>query len=611
MANAVLERPKARPKATKPPTRGWWGNGPSPTERWPGTTLEFEAVWNGARNRWESPDGVYFYDQAAADRVVQFFPTYLRHYMGHFAGEPFTLLPYQEWLIVRPIFGWKAAATGFRRFRKLFGFLPKGAGKSPLGSGLGFYLAFCDGQAGAEVYAVASEKNQGRVVFDNARIMTETLKQIDPAFDGILIVKRDEIERTDTHSKYCVLSADASSKHGYRPYAVVLDEMHAQKNRDLYEVLWRSMIKRQEPLMLIFTHAGHDDEGICFEEYDLARRVLSGTVDEPTLLPVLFEAKPDEDPFIEPTWRRVNPGHGVTIQHDAIVALAREAEAEPRKRNDFLMWHLNRWVNQATSWLPVDWWDDCRDPVAPDAELASLPVAAGLDGAQKIDLFSLVLTFRHPLTAERANGIDVEIVSGDEQATAAKRVERLNYRVTLLPFFWIPEDTMRQREKEDGVPYSEWARQGLVFPTEGPTIDYSRIYQDITTKIAVRFPRLKQGGIGYDPAFTTDVAAQLRDRAGFKADEILQGYKYLSEPSYVFEALIKAKRIAHGGHRVLRNHIENVAIKPDPSGRIRPVRPRRAGKHIDGVVAALMGLRMLATIPDHAGIQMFFLGRRT
>jgi len=201
------------------------------------------------------------------------------------------------------------------------------------------------------------------------------------------------------------------------------------------------------------------------------------------------------------------------------------------------------------------------------------------------------------------------VVSGDDAASATKKTAQINYRIVILPFFWIPENTMRQREREDGVPYSHWVERGLVTPTEGDIIDYNRIYEDITTKIAKRFPRLKQGGIGYDPAFATDIATDLRDRAGFKTEEILQNYKYMSEPCHVLEALIKAKMVGHGGHRVLRNHIENVAVKTDDAGRIRPVKPKRTGKHIDGVVSSLMALKQLAAVADtRQSPQLFFMG---
>jgi len=584
-----------------PKPRGWWGDGPAPLAQWPGVTLGFGAKWASRRQRWESRDGQFYYDQAAADRVVEFFPTYLKHHMGHFAGQPFALLPYQEQLIVRPFFGWKYTATGLRRFRKLFAFLPKGSGKSPLGAGLGFYLAFCDGDAAAEVYAVASEKGQARVVHDQGRFMTQTMQEVDPELGRLLLVKRDEIERVDDHSKYVVLSADAASKHGFRPSAVILDEMHAQKDRNLYEVLWRSMGKRLQPAMLIFTHAGHDDEGICHEEYEYAKQVLTGLTADPSTLPVLFEAPVDADPFVEATWRKVNPGHGITIQHEAIQMLAREAQAQPRKRNDFLMWHCNRWVNQATAWIPIDWWDACRDPVPSDAELATWPCALGLDLAQKIDLACAAVVFR-----QRVEAAPVTVLPEEE---AASTEINLNYQIAVIPFFWIPEATMREREHQDGIPYAHWVDLGLVTATEGSTIDYSRIYRDLTERIVPRFPRLKQAPFGYDPAFATDIATQLRDRAGLQVFEVLQNYQHLSEVSYIFEALVRSGRVAHGGHRVLRNHVENVAIKRDDARRVKPVKPKST-KRIDGVVATLMGLKGLATVPDEAGaaFSMFFVG---
>jgi phage terminase large subunit-like protein len=185
----------------------------------------------------------------------------------------------------------------------------------------------------------------------------------------------------------------------------------------------------------------------------------------------------------------------------------------------------------------------------------------------------------------------------------------LNYRITCVPFFWIPEETMLEHEKNDGVPYSRWVELGLVTTTDGVTIDYSRIYADIVEKILPMFPLLKQGLIGYDPAFATDIATKLRDHAGLQIHEILQNYTQLSEPCHIFEALVKAKRISHGKHRILRNHVENVTLKKDDAGRIRPVKPRKASKHIDGVVATLMGVKLHGTEPEGEP-DLFFVGGR-
>jgi phage terminase large subunit-like protein len=225
--------------------------------------------------------------------------------------------------------------------------------------------------------------------------------------------------------------------------------------------------------------------------------------------------------------------------------------------------------------------------------------------AQKIDLACFAVVFRHRIDTA---AMKVEIVDEDEGRIVKKMVS-LNYRLTVVPYFWIPEDTMLEHEKVDGVPYSHWKEAGLITVTDGPTIDYNRIYDDITTKILPAFPRLKQGFVGYDPAFATDIASELRDRAGMKVEEILQNYKYMSEACYISEALIKAKHVSHGGHRVLRNHWENVSVKADDARRIRPVKPKKASKHIDGVVSTLMGIKSLAKVPDQKkGVRMFFMG---
>jgi phage terminase large subunit-like protein len=591
---------RASKKRNRPPTAGWWGDGPSPLERWPGVTIEIPGKWTGAR--WESPDGLYYYDQDAADKAVEFFPAFLTHHIGEFAGKPFHQLAYQEMLLTRPIFGWKRADTGMRRFQSVFAFIPKGGGKSPWGAGTGLYLTLCDDEPAAEVYAVAGDTKQARVVHDNARIMVEE----SPDLLEMCEVLRDAIYHPGSRSSYKVISSDASTKHGFRPHGIIFDEIHNQKDRNLFEALTKSMKKRRQPLLIIITHAGEEDEGIAYEEYEYAKRVLSGTVSDDTALPVIFESPSEEDWTDPAVWKRVNPGHGITVQHAAIAAECEKAKAEPRKLNDFLRFTLNRWVNSASAWMPVEWWDACKGTVDESA-LQSLSLAGGLDMSQKYDLTALVLTFKEPL-AEVEEKIDV--VAENEFGEKVKRSISLNFRLITVPFFWIPADTMREHEKNDRVPYSEWARMGLVTATEGNVIDYDRIFQDITGPICARFPRLRGAEIGYDPAFATDIAMKLQG-AGFRMVEVLQNYKHLSEPAHVFEALVRGKRVTHDGHRVLRWNVENCTVKQDDAGRIRPVKPRRATRRIDGVVAALMGIGrlMVETIEPEPSITFLGFGQ--
>jgi phage terminase large subunit-like protein len=270
-------------------------------------SLTFDATWSSARSRWETHAGRYYFDPEKATRACRFFPLFLRHHMGDFSGQPFDLRDDQALLIVRPIFGWRRTSDGLRRFRKAFVFAPKGWGKSPLGAGLGLYLARYDGEPAAEVYAVAGDRDQARIVHEHAKIMVE---QSPDLLDGCDIVK-NAITWPALYASYTVLSSDASTKHGFRPHGVIFDELHAQRSRDLFEALRKSMVKRAQPLLVIITHAGVDDEGICYEEYDLAKRVLTGNADVDTTLPVIFEMAPTDDWTDPVVWRRVNPGHGL------------------------------------------------------------------------------------------------------------------------------------------------------------------------------------------------------------------------------------------------------------------------------------------------------------
>jgi len=634
---AALPRPSARGKKTptppRPPTAPtpWWGSGASPNERYPGVTIEVPAVWvpldvkalretvtdDGSmwtrkdgtvvpawqvedRGRWETPDGVYYFDRAKADDACGFFPNLLVHHIGEFAGRPFELMEYQAKLLTRPIFGWKRTADGLRRFRKVFAFIPKGAGKSPWGSGTGLYCTLLDDEPAAEVYAVAADKNQARVVHENAKIMVETSPDLNELVEeGAIDVLKDSIYDQQTRSSYQVLSSDASTKHGFRPHVVIFDELHAQRSRDLFEALRKSMVKRRQPLMLIITHSGDDDEGICYEEYDYAKGVLGGHIQDDTCLPVIFEATPTDDWTSPEVWRRVNPGHGITVKPDAIAAECNEAQAQPRKLNDFLRYHLNRWVNQATAWLPIDWWDACNGLMPPDEILATLPCAIGIDMAQKIDLASAVAVFRLPIDGvptEKVEVVDVDEVTGN----VVKRTLSLNYRIAVVPAFWLPGDTLLERVKQDRVPYDLWRDQGALNETDGAVIDSDSIVRHVTHGLTQRFPLVKQAQIGYDPAFATELSIRLSSE-GYVPVEVLQNYKHLSEACQVFEALVKSKRVIHGGHPLLRWCVENVAVKTDDAGRIRMVKPKKAAKRIDGVVATVMALsRLMAAPPPEA-----------
>jgi phage terminase large subunit-like protein len=608
---ALAERKRTTRTGCTVTQRPWWAygrdrkhDGPAPHLRWPGVTIEIPAVWNRRRDHWESPDGKYYFDRDAADRACDFFPQLLRHHIGEFAGRPFDLLDYQVQLLTRPLFGWKRSADGLRRFRKLFGFLPKGAGKSPWAAGTGVYLARCDDEQAAEVYALANDRNQARTVHTNAKYMVEDQPLLS---EGCEILK-DSIFWADSRSTYQVLSSDASSAHGKRPHGLIFDELHGfvgDRDRELFEALKKSLIKRRQPMLIMISHSGTDDESLCHEEYEYAKGVLGQHMVDETHLPVLFEAQSGDDWTLPAVHARVNPGYGVTVKADAVENECLEALNDVRKRNDFLRYHLNRWVNQATAWLPVDWWDACDQPLPSDAELAMYGGAIGIDMAQKIDLTACVAVFRLPLLEPPRAEDSVEVVSVDEAGGVSKRRMSLNFRIAVLPAFWLPEETLREHVHQDRVSYDVWAEEQwredekLLYTTEGAVINEDAIIERVRDLLK-RYPLLKQGQIGYDPAFATSIGTRLRDGMGLQATEVKQGYP-LSEACQVFEALVKAKRVIHGGHKLLRWNMEHVAVKTDDAGRIKPVKPRRSGKRIDGVVATIMALSRIMVMPEPRG----------
>lgn len=554
--------------------------------RWPGVTVPID-----------DQGGAYVFDEAAADRAAQFFPTFLTHHQGEaFAGRPFALLDWQRDLIVRPLFGWKRRRDGLRRFRKLLLFIPKKQGKTQLVAGLSNLLLFCESDPGAQIMVAAADRDQARLLFNEARAMVEDCPDLSRRAD----VLRNEIVYRDLRATMKVISAEARTKHGPNLYAVIIDELHAQPDRYLVETLEKGIAARLQPLIIYLSTAGDDLETIAYEEYDYAKRLIAGTITDDRCLPVVFEAPAAADWQDPETWRQANPSLGVTVLEDYFVDEVVKARNEPRKLNAFKRLHLNIWTQQHTAWLSVDQWDRCRQPAAATltGNPGKVPCFAGLDLSSKIDLTALVLALRIDDEADQAplvvtvgppapGEFSFSEPEKDQPAPAPKRLA-LTYRVALVPFFWMPEETLDRRVKDDGIPYDVWRDQGWLRVTPGDVVDYDVILQQITDEIAPAFRILE---FGYDPWNATQFALQLSTK-GFTVTEVPQTFRHLSEPSKVLEALVVSGRVQHDGNAVMRRCVENVATVEDRAENIRPVKPSKK-KRIDGVVASVLALSRL------------------
>ncbi|MCG3134589.1 MAG: hypothetical protein HMLKMBBP_01903 [Planctomycetes bacterium] len=570
-----------RRRRPSPPPANWWGEGPAPWERWPGASL-----------RLDDAGGLYHFDAAAADQACDFFPTFLRHVKGDFAGRPFELLPWQRDLIVRPLFGWKRA-DGTRRFRKAFLEVGKKNGKSGLASGMGLLLAFGDDEPGAEVYAAAADRDQARIVFGDAAVMARENPDFLRAAD--VTVLRNAIVQTATNSTFKAVSSEVGTKHGFNVHGLIFDEFHTQRTRDLYDTLYKGTSARRQPVVFIITTAGDDRESICYEEYEYAKKVRDGVIVDEQYLPVIFESDPAADWTAERTWRASNPSLGVTKSVEYMRAECAAAQAEPRKRNSFLRLELNIWTESRTVWIAPECWEACRR-TEPATDLGTLPCCAGLDLSASADLTAIVLAFRRRDLARPAETLDVETKEGAAPPVQHRLV--LDYEVEIVPFFFLPRDVLHERARKDRVPYDVWAREGWLRVTEGNVVDYAEVYRVVLEEIRAKHKGLAQ--VGYDPWNANHLASSLT-AAGVQMVEVRQGYASLSGPSKLFEALVRSRRLRHDGNPVMRWCVANCEVATDPAGNIKPVKPGGAAqgtRRIDGVVGAVTALSRLMVLGD-------------
>ncbi len=493
------------------------------------------------------------FDMRAAQRVQTFFTKFLRHSKGQWAGQPFKLLDWQWREVVAPLFGWKRA-DGTRRYRRAYIEVPKKNGKSTLFSGLSLYLLAGDGEPGAEVYSAAVDRDQASIVFNEAANMVEVSPQLSSRLNVVRSTKRIVMPRT--RSFYKALSADVPAKEGLNAHAVLIDELHAQKTRQLWDTLRYSGASRRQPLHLSVTTAGFDRHSICWEQHDYAEKVLDGTIEDSSFLPFIAAAGA-EDNWTDPeVWGKANPSFGVTIDKEQFAEDCREAQESPAKENSFRRYRLNQWTEQDVRWLSLKKWDACRAPLG---ELQGCECYAGLDLSSTTDISALVMVFP----------------SGD--------------CYDVLPFFWVPEEGARKRERRDRVPYTAWIRDGYMEATPGEVIDYDRIRKKIN-ELGQQY-HIRE--IAIDRWNATQLATQL-EGDGFEVVAFGQGYASMNWPCKKLEELVLGGKIAHGGHPVLRWMAGNVSIEKDAADNWKPSK-KKSIERIDGIVALIMALDRAST----------------
>ena len=406
-----------------------------------------------------------------------------------------------------------------------------------------------------QVYGCAADRQQASIVFEVAADMIRMCPALNRRCKILTATKR--IVYTPTNSFYQVLSAEAYSKHGFNIHGVVFDELHTQPNRKLFDVMTKgSGDARTQPLYFLITTAGTDTHSICYETHQKAKDILEGRKVDPTFCPVIYGADEGDDWTDPKVWKKANPSLGITVDIEKVRAACESAKQNPAEENSFRQLRLNQWVRQAVRWMPMEKWDKCAFAVN-EEDLEGRVCYGGLDLSSTTDITAFVLVF-------------------------PPRTEDEKY--IILPYFWIPEDNLSLRVRRDHVPYDLWERQGFLQTTEGNVVHYGYIEQFIE-RLGKRF-NIRE--IAYDRWGAVQMIQNL-EGMGFTVVPFGQGFKDMSPPTKELMKLVLEERIAHGGHPALRWMMDNIYIRTDPAGNIKPDKEKSTEK-IDGAVTTIMAL---------------------
>lgn len=515
--------------------------------------------------------GLYF-DRAAAQDALDFFPL-LHHSKGKgFAGKPLLLEPWEQF-IVWSLFGWMRAG-GTRRFRTAHIEVAKKNGKSTLCGGLGMKLAFFDGEPGAEVYCAATKKDQAKLVFDEA----ERMRSASPALRKVIVSFRNNMHVPATNSKFQPLGADEKTLDGPNIHGLIFDELHAHQSRALWDTLEQGTASRTQPMTVAITTAGFDRETICWTQREYALKVLEGIAEDDSFFAFVACLDEGDDWEDEKNWPKANPNLGVSVRLEELRERANKAKNDPSSLNAFLRLRLNLWTNQETAAVKMDDWNACvgfpltntdsralRDEI--NEKLRGLPCCIGLDLSSTEDITAMVKLFppQDP---------------GDKYIALAD--------------FWLPEDNIERKVKEFRAPYDVWVREKFIKATTGNIVDYDVIQAQILADVEAYDVR----EIAFDPWNATQFANNLQ-KAGIAAERLVkypQTLAMFAEPTKrLIEELVLGRKLAHLGNPVLRWMASNLTLWEDGNGNKRPTKKNKRGK-IDGMVALIMALgRVIST----------------
>ncbi|MCG4258251.1 terminase large subunit [Acetobacter senegalensis] len=518
--------------------------------------------------RSKQKDFPYRFIKQAAERICDFLEL-MPHIKGPKArnGE---LIELEDWqcFILTTVFGWVHKKTGFRRFRRVYIEVPRGNAKSTLSSGVALYMLTADGEAGPEVYSAATTRDQAKIVFGDARKMVRKRPDmmryyaLDNQMRFILCAMND--------GEFRPLSRDGETQDGLNIHFACLDELHAHKTREVFEVVETGAGKRDQSLIWAITTAGFNRSGICYETRSyvtqVLRKALAEWADNPYKLKgdladdeqqfgIIYTLDDDDDWTDPSVWQKANPNWGISVMPDYVAGLAHKAMQLASAQNGFKTKHLNLWVNADQAWMDMRAWDACGDHTLTLDDFEAQECIESLDLASKVDLAAKVRLFQ--------------------------RVEDGVTHYYVFPEFYLPQ---KQIDESGNAQYAGWVADNWIQATQGDVIDFEQIEDGLQEDGEI----FNLTDVAYDPWQATQLAQRMTAK-GLPMTEYRQTVAYFSEPMKELEALVLAGRLHHNANPVLAWCISNVVCHTDAKDNIYPRKERPENK-IDGAVALIMAI---------------------
>lgn len=493
--------------------------------------------------------GKYRFDEAKANRPIEFIERFCKHSKGEWAGQPVRLELFQK-AFISALFGFVDSETGLRKYREAFFMVARKNGKSTMLAGIALYMMLADNEAGAEIYSVATKRDQAKIIFDEVCHMVSQ----SPYLRKHIRKRKSDLYFPAAMSKMQALGKNSDTLDGLNSSCVIIDELHGIKDRNLYEVMKQSQSARRQPLLVMITTAGTVRECIFDDTYEYACKVVDGVINDPTFLPIIYELDAKAEWTDPAAWFKANPGLGRIKKLEDLVAKVERAKQSPKDLSGILCKDFNVRETRYNAWLDFD--SINNEETFSLEDFRGAYAIGGADLSLTTDLTCATVLMMHPETHKRY----------------------------IKQMYWLPEDNFTQRVEQEKIPYDKWLEAGLVRLCKGNTINYS----DVT---AWFLEIVKEHGITplwvYYDSWSARYWVEEMEAYGFKMERCIQGAKTLSLPMQNLGADLQAKKVIYNNNPILKWCLTNTGTQEDRNGNIVPVKNSSAKRRIDGTASLL------------------------